>query len=100
MWVLDNSGEPLTLDELSRKLALNYRFVAYMLVEGCQGGAIDRLEGGRYARSSSRAERREARARRRAQLEELYDIVRACEAEWRLDDRLDFIERRERRLRR
>jgi hypothetical protein len=91
--VLDQADEPLNLDEISRRLALSFRFVAYMLVEGCQNGTVERIEGGFYVRSRRRREEMRHSSESREQLRQLFEVVLACEAEWRLDDRLDYMDR-------
>jgi hypothetical protein len=93
MWVLDNAEAPLDLNEISRRLGMNYRFVAYMLVEGCNSARIDKLDDGRYIRRRQSRERALTSALLRERLQELFDIVLACEGEWRLDDRLDLMDR-------
>ena len=93
MWLLDNAEAPLDLNEISRRLGMNYRFVAYMLVEGCNSGRIEKLDGGGYVRSRPSRERTLTSALLRERIQELFEIVLACEAEWRLDDRLDLIDR-------
>jgi len=82
--VLRQAAEPLTIRELAIELCLRDRALAYLLAGARRCGAVVMLDDGRYAAAPGRQ-----RSTRRA-LAELLDQVRACEAEWRLDDRLDF----------
>jgi DNA-binding IclR family transcriptional regulator len=72
---LRTAEEPLSLGELSQLLGRPFRTVAYALANACRAGDVDRLDGGLYS------------VRPRPALAELFALVRACESEWKLDDR-------------
>jgi hypothetical protein len=79
--LLEEADAPLSLGEISSRLGLHFRFVAYLLAQASSAGMVHKLPGGTYA---SIAGPRPAPC----QLEELMQFVLACEAEWRFDDRL------------
>jgi len=74
--VLNVAEKALTLGELSQRLHRPFRAVAVATVAACSTGAVDRLEGGKYA------------ARMRPALLELFSFVHSCEKEWERDERL------------
>jgi hypothetical protein len=84
--VLREAAAPLSLGEVSERLGLPFRPVAYLLTAAISQGSVDRLEGGRYALSQGGQERMVC-------LGELLEFVLACEADWRLDDKLAALDR-------
>ena len=84
--VLHGAETPLSLGEISSRLALPYRFVASTLFQEVGRGSVERVAGGRYALCSGSLERTQ-------RLDELFEFVHVCEAEWRLDDRLAALDR-------
>jgi hypothetical protein len=98
MAVLREAKRPMNLDEISRTLALPFGWVAYMLVEANRRGVIEKRADGRYAYPSSARRRDFTESANREHLVELFQLVLACEAEWRLDDRLSYLDRSSSRL--
>ena len=96
--LLREAKRPMNLDEISRTLALPFRWVAYMLVEANRRRVIEKRADGRYAVSSSARRTDFTRSARREHLDELFQFVLACEADWRLDDRLSYLDRTSSRL--
>jgi DNA-binding IclR family transcriptional regulator len=96
--LLREAKRPMNLDEISRTLALPLRWVAYMLVEANRRGGIEKRADGRYAVSSSARRIAFTKSARREHLDELFLFVLACEANWRLDDRLSYLDRSSSRL--
>ena len=82
------AGHPLTLGELSASIALPWRSVGYNLFRLVQSGTVDRLEGGTYTLSASVRLASEACPSAGPTAAELFLVVAACEARWRLEDRL------------
>jgi len=64
--VLQVAEKPLSLGELSLRLRVPFRAVAYALASACATGAVDRLDGGLFV------------LRRRPVLLELFSYVHAC----------------------
>jgi hypothetical protein len=83
LWAADS---PLSLGQICARLSLPYRFVSYTLIQAVGAGHIERTDDGRYILSIGCE-------RAGVCLQELFDFVLACEAEWRLDDRLAALDR-------
>ena len=96
--VLREAERSMNLDEISRTLALPFRWVAYMLVEANRRGVIEKRADGRYAHSGSARRTDFTKSASRAHLDQLFQFVLACEADWRLDNRLSYLDRSSSRL--
>ncbi len=96
--VLREAKRPMNMEEISRTLGLPFRWVVYMLVEANRRGVIEKRADGRYAYSGSARRRDFTKSARREHLHELCLFVLACEADWRLDDRLSYLDRSSSRL--
>lgn len=98
--VLKQARAPLSPVELERRLGLDGRSTAYLLLEARRRGHAKLLADGRYAYSLTRSGRRPRPATpTQKALQALLLHVLKCEAEWRLDDRLDALDRARRRSR-
>ena len=75
--VLREAKRPMNLDEISRTLALPFRWVAYMLVEANRRGAIEKGADGRYAFSGSACRRDFTKSAGREHLDEVFQFVLA-----------------------
>ena len=91
--VLREAKRPMNLEEISRNLGLPFRWVAYMLVGANRRGVIEKRADGRYAYSGSARRTDFTKRARREDLDELFQFVLACEADWRLDNRLSYLDR-------
>ena len=96
--VLRDAKRPMNLDEISRTLALPFGWVAYILVEANRRGVVEKGADGRYAYSWSAHRRDFTKRANREHLVELFQFVLECEADWRLDDRLSYLDRSSSRL--
>lgn len=96
--VLREAKRPMNLDEISRTLGLPFRWVAYMLVEANRRGVIERRADGRYSYSVSARRTDFTKSASREHLDDLFQFVLVCEADWRLDDRLSYLDRSRSRL--
>ncbi len=73
VFVLQSADKPLSLGELTERLGRPFRAIAGALAAGCTAGDVDRLDGGLYV------------VPLRPALAELFALVNACEAQWKLD---------------
>ena len=89
---LRSADHPLTLGELAASIALPWRSVGYSLFRLVQSGTVDRLEGGTYTLSAGVRRASEPCQSAGPTVAELFLVVAACEARWRLEDQLKPIE--------
>jgi hypothetical protein len=86
LMTLASMGRRVMLGEASSRSGLHFRCVAYLLAERCRNGTVAKVGAIRYELAAPAFEREFARDLSSNALDELFECVRHCEAEWPVRD--------------